>query len=212
MDLLGESCVPEESQGCNGIEYIDTMVVSIPGYTGCSFTIVFKHWECWIGTLLADYTVGDFQIIHHNCSAFSTALNTAFNAGGSTFTTFVASFESAIYNAIQTNVINTYVPTGSFPCLQGLFFNITFLRASCYKECIILFDNNTASLVKIVCGTDCCEIHTTACRDSHGQLVTDTYYAPSYPPTCENAPIFTGNPILLKCTRTAECSYRCPEL
>ena len=184
--------------------------MTLPSYTGCTFTVVYKHYECTAGSL-TDYTMGDFQILSHNCPAFTSALNSAFTAGGATFSTFTDNFENAIALQIQQSILAANVPTGTFPCLQGLFFNINFLRASCYKRCQLSFSNGTASYIKIACGADCCERHTTACRDQFGVLQTSTYYVHPSPPTCTDAPIFSGNPVLSRCIRQSSCTYSCPQ-
>lgn len=212
LDLLGDACVPGSifiGSGCNDIEYIDTMQITLPAYTGCTFTIVFKHYECAAGGLL-DYTMGDFQIISHNCSAFTTAFYTALTTGGSTLATFLTNFELSIYNQIEQAIIAQYVPTGTYPCLQGLFFNIIFIKASCYYNCIIDYPNSTSNYVKVACGVDCCERHTRVCRNAQGSIYTEVEYVHPDGIFCEDAPDFEENPILKLCTRQTNCSYKCP--
>ena len=215
LELLGESCLPgdilEVSPGCNDVKFTDTVNITLPGYTGCTFTVVYNHYECWAGSFMVDYTMGDFQILSHNCSAFDAALNSAFTAGGISYTTFIENFETQILNQLEDLVLAQYVPTGSFPCLQAIFFNIYFIRASCYKNCIVELNNGLSSIMKIACGADCCQRHTRACRNSFGQLYTETYYTPAYPPTCEDPPVFTGNSLLSRCMRETPCTYHCPE-
>jgi len=213
IQLLGESCVPGSIDigfGCNDVEYIDTMVITLPAYSGCTFTSVYKKYECSAGGLF-DYTMGDFQVLSHNCSAFSTALNGSYVTGAASFNAFVENFELAIYNQIQSNIIASYVPVGTYACLQGLFFNIIFIKASCYKRCIIEFSNGYASYMKIACGSDCCERHTRVCRNSLGALYIETLNAPAYPPSCDNPPSFPGNMLLSRCIRETACSYSCPD-
>ncbi len=212
IELLGESCVPGSINigfGCNDVEYIDTVVVTLPTYTGCSFTIVYKHYECAAGGLL-DYTMGDFQILSHNCSAFTSGLGSAFTAGGSTLTTFVENFELAIYNQLEQIIIAQYVPTGTYLCQHGLFFNIIFIKASCYKRCLMNFNDGSASYVKVACGADCCERHTRVCRDQNGDLYTEVEYVHPSDPYCEDPPDFSGNPVLSRCVRETSCAYKCP--
>jgi len=170
---------------------------------------VYKYYICSAAGL-TDYTMGDFQILSHNCSAFSTNLGNAFTAGGATLTTFIENFEFAIYSQLQNNVIAQYVGPHTYPCLQGLFFNILFTRASCYKRCIIENSNHTSTLVKIACGVDCCERHTRVCRDGNGNLVIETENVHPSEPYCSDPPDFSQNPIMARCTQTTSCQYKCP--
>lgn len=212
LELLGDACVPGSihiGTGCNDIEYLDTMQITLPGYTGCTFTIVWKYYLCAAGGLL-DYTMSDFQIISHNCSAFSTAFNSAITTGGSTLTTFITNTELAIYNQLEAALIAQYVPTGTYPCLQGLFFNIIFIKASCYYNCIIEYQNGSSSYVKVACGVDCCERHTRVCRNAQGNLYTEVEYVHPDGIFCEDPPDFEDNPVLELCTRQTNCSYKCP--
>ncbi len=211
LELLGESCVPGSINigvGCNDIEYIDTMQIAIPGYIGCTFTVVFKYYLCSAGGM-TDFTMGDFQIISHNCSAFTTAFNSAITAGGSSLSTFITNFELSILNQIEQAIIAQYVPIGTFPCLQGLFFNIIFIKASCYYNCIIDYPNGSTSYIKVACGVDCCERHTRVCRNSQG-VYTEVEYVEPDGVFCVDAPDFGENPVLQLCTRQTNCSYKCP--
>lgn len=212
LELLGNACVPGSIHvgvGCNDIEYTDTMQIALPGYTGCTFTVVFKHYECGpVG--LFDYTMSDFQIISHNCAAFTTAFNNAITTGGSTLATFITNTEIAIYNQIEAAILAQYVPTGSYPCLQGILFNIIFIKASCYYHCIIENPNSTSTYVKVACGVDCCERHTRVCRNAQGNLYTEVEYVHPDGIFCEDPPNFEENPVLKLCTRQTNCSYSCP--
>lgn len=212
LELLGDACVPGSihiGTGCNDVEYIDTMQIALPGYTGCTFTIVFKYYLCPGGGLL-DFTMSDFQIISHNCAAFSSAFNSAITAGGSTLNTFITNTELAIYNQVEAAIIAQYVPLGTYPCLQGLFFNINFIKVSCYYYCIIEYQNGSSTYVKVACGVDCCERHTRVCRNAQGNLVIETSYVHPDGIHCEDAPDFEENPVLNLCTRQTNCSYKCP--
>jgi hypothetical protein len=213
LELLGESCVPGSiinvGLGCNDVEFIDTVNITLPSYTGCTFTVVYKYYICSAAGL-TDYTMSDFQILSHNCSAFSTALVSAFAAGGSTLAAFVESFDFAIYSQLQNRVITNYVGPHQYLCGEGLFFSILFTRASCYKRCIIEHSNHTSSLVKIACGVDCCERHTRVCRDENGALVIETENVHPSEPYCADPPDFSENPVMLKCVQTTSCQYKCP--
>ncbi len=156
--------------------------------------------------------MGDFQILHHNCPAFTSALGSALTAGGATLTNFEESFELAIYNQLQALIIAQYVPVNSqYECQHCLFFNIIFIKASCYKRCFFSLSNGAQSYVKVACGVDCCERFTTVCRDVHGALVTDTYYVHPSEPYCTDPPDFSSNPVLARCDRETSCPYKCLE-
>ncbi len=215
LKLLGTACVPGSINigvGCNDVEYTDTAAVSLPGYSGCTFTVVYHYYLCTAGSTLTDFTMGDFQILSHNCSAFTAALGGALTSGGSTLTNFVESFELSIYNALQTQIIAQYVPVGSnYQCLHGVFFNILFIKASCYKRCFFTLGNGAQTYVKVACGADCCERHTRVCRDANNALVSETYYIHPSEPYCQDPPNFEGNPVLSRCDRETSCQYKCLE-
>ena len=153
--------------------------------------------------------MGDFQILSHNCPGFTSAMNTALSTSPTAVISFIDAFDLAIYNALNTLIINENVPTGTFPCLQGVYFQINFIHASCYKYCVIAFNDDAASYVKVACGSDCCERHTRVCRNANGTLNIERYFAPAYPPSCENPPSFPDNTVLDRCLRETACTYKC---
>ncbi|MGB4849545.1 MAG: hypothetical protein WBP41_16600 [Saprospiraceae bacterium] len=214
LDLVGIACVPgsiDIGVGCNDVEYTDTATVYLSTYTGCAFTIVYHYYTCSAGSLI-DYTMGDFQLLSHNCSAFNSALNSALTAGGATLTDFVENFELAIYNQLQQQIIAEYVPIGSpYTCLHGLFFNIIFIKSSCYYRCFYNLSNEAQSYVKVACGVDCCERHTRVCRDANNALVIETEYVHPSPPYCQDPPSFPDSKVLKRCVRTTSCQYKCLE-
>lgn len=212
LELLGTACVPDidEGNGCNDVEYTATTTVYLPAYTGCSFTVVYHYYECSIGGYLTDLTVGDFQILSHNCSGFTSGLNSALTAGGATLTNFLETFEAAVYSQLEHQLIASFVPVnGPYECLHGIYLNITFRRASCYKRCFFALHSGAETYVKVSCGSDCCERQNFVCRDEHGNIVTDVYYVDPSPPYCTDPPSFEGNPVLSRCTRETSCSFKC---
>ncbi len=215
LELIGTSCVPgsiNSGTNCNDIEYTDTVVVNLPSYTTCTFTVVYKYYLCYAGSMMVDYTMGDFQILTHNCSTFSSALTTAIGIGGSTLTNFMENFESSIYDQLQAQIIAQYVSNNNnFKCGHGLFFNILFLKASCYKRCYFHLANGAATYAKIACGADCCEWHTAICIDENNVLHLETLFAPPDTEYCTDPPVFEGNPILNRCETESNCVYRCIE-
>jgi hypothetical protein len=82
LDLLGTACVPNSiniGAGCNDSTFVDTVVITNhPMYPGCNFKLIYKRQECGGGSI-KDVTIGDFQILEHNCLQFSTDLNNNYN-------------------------------------------------------------------------------------------------------------------------------------
>jgi hypothetical protein len=212
LDLLGESCLPNSilnvGTNCNDVEFTDTANVTLAAYPGCTFVVVWHYYKCVVGTL-TDYTMGDFQILSHNCAGFETAMNNALSTSPATLITFLDAFDLSIYNALIPVIINENVPPNTFECLHGVYFLIHFIHTSCYKYCVIEFDDESVSYVKVACGSDCCERHTRVCRNANGTLNIQQYFAPAYPPSCENPPTFTGNSVLDRCIRQTSCAYKC---
>lgn len=216
LELLGESCVPKNILdtsyvGCNDKEFIDTLSVTLSSYPGCTFVVVYSYYDCSAAGL-TDITMGDFQILSHDCSSFTTALNNAFSLGVSAFRTFIDNFNLSIYDEIEDFLIDKFVVDSAYLCFFGAYFNITFIKSTCYKECIIVTDphNGLATYAKVTCGADCCERHTTVCRQSDGSLNIDTNIAPGHPPICADPPVFIGHELLNRCYKESACRYVCP--
>ena len=207
LELLGNSCAPDSI--CDTLPIIDSVSITLPNYTGCSFQVIYEYTYCDTGTNPIIY-ISDFQILSHNCSAFTTALVNAYTAGGMTLTNFLETTDAAIATQIQSNLINQFVPVNSYPCDNSKFLVIEYIRVSCYKYCIISHPNQTESYTKIACGSDCCVKRTTACRDSNGQLVIQSSYDPPSSPVCQDPPLFEDNPIPRLCHRETPCAYWCP--
>src|SRR5690606_19293507 len=77
LEVVGESCVPgsiDIGLGCNDVEYNDTLAITLSAYPGCTFIVAYKHYECEAAGLF-DYTMGDFQILSHDCANFSADVN-----------------------------------------------------------------------------------------------------------------------------------------
>ncbi len=211
LNLLDNSCIPESinlGEGCNDVEYIDTFIVFLDEYPGCEFKILSSHFECIASTLM-DYTMGDFQILEHNCDQFSKDLNDALNISTYAYANFREQFETAVYNELERQIIEAFVPKGSFTCLDGIFFNIIFQKASCYKTCIVNTSDTQVRYYKVACGSDCCERHTSVCRNDKGELVTDTYIVGTLLDVCSNPPIYEDNPLGVLCHNETECTFKC---
>lgn len=209
LELLGVSCIPDSLlEVCDSFPTIDSMQIMLADYPGCSFWITFELYDC-----LRDsdqyYHIGNFHIVYHNCSAFTTAFNTAYAAGGATLAAFVENFDHDVFLKIKTNLANTLVPVGTNPCNEGYVTFMSYIRVSCYKWCYIEV-GHTASSTKVACGSDCCPERTTACRNDSGVLVFHSEYTSTYPPYCAGPIIFnTGLP--RRCTSESSCTYTCPE-
>jgi hypothetical protein len=211
LELLGIACYPDSLiEICDSIPSIDSMLVTLPDYPGCSFWLEFEYFECRYDSSFPFYHIGNYQLISHNCPAFTTAYNAALSAGGATLAAFVENFDHDVFLAIKTNLAASLVPPGSFPCGESYATFISYITVSCYKWCYLQI-GPTVSSKRIACGSDCCAERTRACRDRDGVLVLTTSYDSDYPPYCTGPTIFdTGNPPGL-CTSESECEYHCPQ-
>jgi|GEM_PF-1989778 len=209
FELFGIACLPDSIFNCDSVPIIDSMMITLPDYPGCSFWVVFEYYDCRFGSYQY-YHIGTFKLISHNCSAFTTAFNAAYAVGGATLAAFVENFDHDVFLKIKTNLANTLVPVGTNPCSEGYVTFMSYIRVSCYKWCYI--DNgHTTSGTKVACGSDCCAEETTACRDGSGNLVLNSYYYTSDPPYCEGPIIFNTPPPPGRCTSESNCEFTCPD-
>jgi hypothetical protein len=209
LELLGISCIPDSIyEICDSIPTIDSMVITLPDYPGCSFWIAYEYYNCG-DSLHANYYLGNFTVVTHNCSSFSSAFNTAYIAGGATLATFVENFDHDVFLKIKTNMANTFVTPGRYPCNHGAATFVSYIRVSCFKWCYVQVGQTTSS-TKISCGSDCCAERTIACRDEGGNLILNTSYDSSYPPHCAGPTIYSSGIPPGRCTSESSCEYTCP--
>jgi hypothetical protein len=210
LELLGVSCFPDSLlELCDSIPTIDSMAVTLADYPGCTFWLTFEYYYCRNDSI-DFYHIGNFQIISHDCSAFSTAFNTAYAAGGPTLAAFVENFDHDVFLEIKKNLAEELIPPGTHPCNGGSAYFRSYMRASCYKWCYIE-DGHTVSSTRVACGSDCCVERTRACRDETGKLVLESTIDPSYPPNCDGPTIFGTGQLPGLCTSESACTYSCQE-
>ncbi len=213
IDLLGESCVPSSIiiPGCNDSVYIQTTTITDHEmYPGCTFKVVYKMQLCQSQNLI-DLTVGDFQIIEHNCQAFSEDLNNNYNTLN--FREFMTNFETKMWNSISQILTEQVSNSINITCGEGAVFNINYIRTSCYKYVALKSKTNLYETIKVACGTQCCERHSRICRKSDGSYMITTYdVTRPWNITCDLPN--TGIPTLIippsKIVWISECSVTCP--
>jgi hypothetical protein len=222
LDLLGTSCTPDNifdpsGSGCNDKLNVETLTLNnLPQYPGCTFKVTFK-WLICDGGSLVDLTVGDFQILEHNCPQFSEDIKDKWNQ--TVFSEFIQDFETSVWNSIETHFIAKYMTPGKFNCGQGAFLNINYIRASCAKYACTLptfetFEQPLGICTKIACGSECCPRATKICRKADGTLNIETEYDP-FVANC-GAPAFLNNPELPEPFKSAPligvtpCFFFCP--
>lgn len=219
LDLLGTSCTPYSAinagTGCNNVINIDTLVINnVPQYPGCTFKVTYQRLECTFGSL-KDVTIGDFQVIEHDCVSFSRDLNNAYNRG--ILSSFVIDFEMNIWNKIRDHIIQIYVAPSSSPylCGSGALFQINFTRSSCYRVACYQQKNGLGVGTKITCGSQCCERQTRVCRNPDGTLqITEIQAPPPYNGTnCSGQSFLQDPPLVLKGWKrvwVSDCMNTCP--
>ena len=211
---MGTACVPSSINigfGCNDTTYIDTVVInSLSQYPGCIFKVIFQRQECKVGSTLEDVTIGDFQILEHNCSQFSIDINNNYNQ--SIWSSFIINFETSMWNSIRDYLIALKVTGNKFLCGQGKWFNINFIRASCYRYASGIQRNGLAISTKLSCGSQCCERHTTVCRNQNGTLqITQNDVTNPFNIDCSDPPFLTEPPVWLgRIEWITSCKVTCP--
>lgn len=215
LDLLGTACVPDHinvGYGCNDTLWIDTLIINNhPQYPGCSFKIIFNRRNCSYD-VFTDVTIGDFQIIDHDCPQFSQDINSYYNQ--SIWSSYIIDFETNMWNSIRDHIISEYVTGNNFLCGQGYFWNIYFIRASCVQYASIATGKGLSAMVKLACGSQCCERHTRVCRNADGTL-NITQYDVTNPFTidCSDPAFLTDPPLWFKKTAVqwiTPCEVTCP--
>ena len=212
LDLLGTACVPGNivvPGACNDTIFVDTLIITdLPQYPGCKFKVIYKRQECKIPSI-RDITIGDFQILEHDCDAFSADINNKWNQ--SIWSDFIIDFELSVYGAVQNHLITQNV-TEEFNCLEGVLFTINFIRASCYRYASVRQKNGQSVSTKLTCGSQCCERHTRVCRNPDGtfNITTNDVTNPSNvdcgdPAFLTNPPYWLGRPDWI-----TECTVICP--
>lgn len=210
LELLGISCIPDSIyEICDSIPTIDSMIISLSDYPGCSFNITFEYYECGDSNYAYIY-LGNYSVISHNCSAFSFAFSTAFTLGGAALAAFVENFDHDVYLKIKTILANSLIPHGAYPCDRGHLTLLSYIRVSCFKWCYVE-SGQTSNGKQIACGSDCCAERTEACRDGGGMLVITTAYDNNYPPHCAGPIIYSTGTPPGRCTSETDCDFDCPE-
>ena len=215
LDLLGTSCVPSTIVVpgiCNDTTFVDTLLVTgHPMYPGCAFTLIFYRQECTSGPF-TDVTIGDFQIVNHNCLQFSNDLINNFNQ--SIWSSYIIDFETGMWNSIREIIISENLTGDRFQCLAGVFFQINFIRASCYRYALVVTREDGIGVYnKLSCGSQCCERHTKVCRKPDGTLQLTQYDATNpFAINCSDPAFLTDPPLWLKgrVIEITPCGVSCP--
>lgn len=214
LDLLGTSCVPNSilvPGVCNDPVFTDTMLITNhPMYPGCTFKLIFKRQECRNFTFL-DITIGDFQILEHNCPQFSTDINNNYNQ--SIWSSYIINFETAMWNAIRDQVISQNVTGNKFLCGIGQYVNINFIRASCYRYVSTKIKEGGLGIsTKLSCGSQCCLSFTRVCRKADGTLqITQTDDTDPFAIDCSDPAFLMDPPLWLgKIDFITPCTITCP--
>lgn len=209
--MIGTSCFPDSIvTNCDSVPDLDTMIITLLDYPGCTFTIVYEMYTCRNGPY-SYYHLGDFQLISYTCPAFTTALNNAIAAGTSTLTALMENFEYDVASKIKTNLINEAVTVGTYPCGSGAYIITSYIKSSCYYRCYIQHPNQTVSFTNESCGTDCCAQRQVACRNQAGELVITTYNLTNGGAPCQDPPRIEDNSIPKRCSYESACTFTCPE-
>ncbi|TVR76012.1 MAG: hypothetical protein EA409_13830 [Saprospirales bacterium] len=213
LDLLGNACIPENFgiPDCNDSLFVDTVVINnLPNYPHCKFTVIFHTYICDLGNLL-DVTVGDFQILHHDCLSFSNDLQNP-NIQ-SIYSTFIADFDLSVWEVLEEYIIDKYFDDPNiFNCGSGMFWNINFVRSACYRMPTFMQGEGIEVIYKVSCGSQCCEKHTRVCRNQDGTLNLTTYDATNpWFITCDGPDILMNSEYWLNNVVTMDpCRVRCP--
>ncbi len=215
LDLLGNSCVPESiviPDVCNDVTYIDTIDVVLQDYPGCTFTIVFEYFKCEFQGVEMDLTVGDYQILSHDCQAFSDDVENPYNQN--VWSSFIEDFDQSIMGQIQNYLIEEYVIDNErFECGNGVLFNITYTRAGCAKYITAKLPGeiNLSNTYKVACGSNCCQSHTLICVDSLGNLdLTSWDVTRPWVRNCDDEPFLDFEPITGRPIWESDCLLKCP--
>lgn len=220
LDLLGTSCVPGSIVFpgiCNDTIFTDTVNVSIAQFPGCNFTVIYHRFECELSGLL-DVTVGDFQILDHDCQEFSDDILNPYVQ--SIWTDYIIDFEIAVWDEIETQLINQYFDDeDDYNCGQGGYWNINYIRSSCYNYVTTYIqegpyiEEGLGISTKISCGSQCCERHTRICRNPDGTLNITKYDATNpFAIDCSDDAFLMDPPIRIgKPIWQSGCRVTCPE-
>jgi hypothetical protein len=164
---------------------------------------------------LRDISVGDYQLISHDCEDFSDDIESP--STSTIFSNFIHEFDQKIYSAINAYLLSLVNPQ-SYPCGFSAYIQITFYTASCYRYCIAYVSGTEiVGVTKAACGVECCEYQTSWCFDQLGNPVQiNAGFAPPYPPSCDKEEILDD---LVPCAFSArelvvwetDCMYRCLE-
>ena len=214
LDLLGTACVPSSiviPGACNDTIYTDTVVITNHSmYPGCSFKVIFKRQECKIPSF-KDVTVGDFQILDHDCPQFSIDLDNNYNQ--SIWSSYIIDFETEMWNNIRDHIIAQNVVGNDYICMQGVFFYINFIRASCYRYVSTIRKHGGLGIsTKLACGSQCCERHTRVCRNTDGTLnIVQSDVTNPFTISCSDPSFLMDPPIWLgKVEWITPCKVTCP--
>lgn len=214
LDLLGTACVPSSiniGSGCNDTTFVDTAIITNhPMYLGCAFKVIYKRQQCKSGQL-KDVTIGDFQILEHNCPQFSTDINNNYNQN--IWSSYIIDFETGMWNEIRDIIIVQNVTGDNFLCTKGVLFQINFIRASCYRYASVIGKGGLGICTKLSCGSQCCERHTRVCRKADGTLqITQSDVTNPFTIDCSDPAFLTDPPIWIKgkITWITNCTVSCP--
>lgn len=208
IDLLGNTCMPDSiANTCDSVLLTATVVIQLPDYPGCTFTVEFEYYACrnWTDVV---YFLADFKLLSYNCPAFTTAINNAYAAGEAALNAFIGNFDHAVATQFQLYVLNSQLP-GTYDCDESDLIIYHYTRASCFKNCLITYPNGSVSNQKIACGSGCCIERIRACRDENGTWVIHTSNWSDYP-YCDGPLLYDSNSLPIRCTTETACTLTCP--
>jgi hypothetical protein len=117
-----------------------------------------------------------------------------------------------MWNVIRDLIIAQNVTENKFNCSVGVFFQINFIRASCYRYASVIQKNGLGISTKLSCGLQCCERHTRVCRKADGtlQIVQNDVTNP-FSISCSDPAFLTDPPVWLgRIQWITPCSVTCP--
>lgn len=166
---IGDGCKPASPDyPCSG-ELLFGQGIIIPSYPGCTFEVKAEYHYCIQGGVRI-YSVGDVEIVSHDCIQFSIDLKAAKNNG--TLDQFTYNINRQLMDAIGFKLITTTPVNPSNPSLTQ---RVEFIVASCNKYCYVPGKGDKFEFghyVKRKCTDACCRRATTY-RYINGTWVQD---------------------------------------
>lgn len=77
LEALGTDCFNGELEipGCNNVAIPGELIITdLPSYPGCTFKVIFNYYQCNLISGINQVSVSDYQIVEHDCPAFSSDL------------------------------------------------------------------------------------------------------------------------------------------